>query len=335
MATEYHFHQLQPSMQRLYRCVEQAYRDRAGSVKLAGLHDEQGLAELTDAVGKDHPELCYVDLRHLSYEEGRGGMTYRIRYVVRPAMMDGLCRQVEDRAAQALGQSGVRDGDPAAEKCRKIHDWLIGHVRYHDQAMAAPDYHLSAFDVRGVLLEGCAVCEGIAKTFLLLCRRAGVECILLKGVLSAGWWNEQNGHAWNAVCVDGHWAHVDVTSDLGVSVPSGAVRYDYFLIPDEWMRRDHSYVGGPDCPVCGLSWFERNGLCVRGTKALRRLVETRLRAGERTLCFRAMGKTPPDIDDVVLRTANDAASRVLTGNYTIYSMPNRDQNVFLIRYERQ
>lgn len=334
---EYHYSQLPPPMQRLYRMVERACRGRAGSVQLPGLYGEQGLTALAAAVEQDHPELYYVDFRHLPFTVGPGGRAfiYHIRYTVHSAMAGGLCRQIEDRAGQALAHSGVRDGEPPEEKCRRIHDWLIQHVRYDGRAMAAPDSNLPAFDVRGVFLNGRAVCEGIAKAFMLLCQRAGVDCVMIQGTLYDGRQNRNMIHAWNIVRIGERFAHVDVTADLGMSTAAGRVRYDYYLIPDAWIRIDHGYEDTPPCPVCGLSWFERSGNCVSGTGELKKLVREQLAGGRRVLCFKALGKMPPNIADHIHSTVEALAAHMMPGGYFMRMVPNAEQKVFYIEFETE
>jgi hypothetical protein len=51
----------------------------------------------------------------------------------------------------------------------------------------------------GVLEGHFAVCDGIAKTAVILCRIEGIECVLVEGK------GENGGHAWNAVRHGENW----------------------------------------------------------------------------------------------------------------------------------
>lgn len=92
-----------------------------------------------------------------------------------------------------------------------------------------------------------AVCDGYTHAFDLLCYLSGIDCLKIAGTANGG------GHAWNKVELDGVWYNVDVTWDDPVVIGGGdMLRYDYFLVSDETLARDHqwtAYSGQPDCPA--------------------------------------------------------------------------------------
>ena len=49
------------------------------------------------------------------------------------------------------------------------------------------------------------------------------------------------GHAWNKVKVDGSWYNIDLTWDDPVS-SRPILSYDYFLVSDAVMKKDHSWA---------------------------------------------------------------------------------------------
>lgn len=51
---------------------------------------------------------------------------------------------------------------------------------------------------------------------------------------------EKGFHAWNIVSVDNTPYQLDVTWDVGASdISKGGLSYDYFLLSDDIMNRDH------------------------------------------------------------------------------------------------
>lgn len=84
-----------------------------------------------------------------------------------------------------------------------------------------PEYKV--FYLEGVILDGVAVCDGIAKTIAFLANMEGIEAIKING--TAGTISNTVGHAWNKVYleIDGvsDWYIIDAT--LGVS--DGAEAY--------------------------------------------------------------------------------------------------------------
>ncbi len=98
---------------------------------------------------------------------------------------------------------GLRfEGDTTVGTIANINDYICARTTYD---LNAPNRD----SIVGVLLDGRAVCEGYAQTFLFLCKRAGISCanIIGQGVTEEG----REGHMWSAVLVDGYWYATDVT----------------------------------------------------------------------------------------------------------------------------
>ena len=62
--------------------------------------------------------------------------------------------------------------------------------------------------VYAALIENDASSEGIALGYVELCRRGGLECLLVDGQKD---WED---HCWNIVCIDGQYYHVDLFAGL-------------------------------------------------------------------------------------------------------------------------
>lgn len=128
------------------------------------------------------------------------------------------------------------------EKVKAIHDYLVIHVNYDYENLAADTLPPDAFTAKGALMDHLAVCEGYAKAFSFLCSRTGLEETLIYGTAT-----DENGeqyHAWNQVKVDGVWYNIDVTWDdplmNGEAVTDGSnIIYDYFLVPDSVLEQNH------------------------------------------------------------------------------------------------
>ncbi|MBR4458083.1 MAG: transglutaminase domain-containing protein [Clostridia bacterium] len=104
-----------------------------------------------------------------------------------------------------------------------LHDWLTHHAYY--------DYSYSMYGPDGVLFKGTGVCDSYAKAYTLLMREAGISA---GRVIST-----PMNHAWNEVCIDGIWAHVDVTwDDAGdAEIPvSGLESHHFYCVSDEFIQ---------------------------------------------------------------------------------------------------
>lgn len=100
-------------------------------------------------------------------------------------------------------------------------------------------------DVNLLLQSGKGVCDNFSRTFQTLCTCFGVDCCYVTGMA-------EGRHAWNIVRVDGAWYQCDVTWDEACA-PS---EYEYFLISDARMGRDHVLTQPEDYayPACPESY---------------------------------------------------------------------------------
>lgn len=125
--------------------------------------------------------------------------------------------------------------DPAMserEKVKAVHDWLCTHVDYDHANYLAGTIPRESYYIAGAIHHGKAVCNGYMLSFEAFMDALGMECENVVG------WSENSGHGWNRVKVDGNWYEIDVTwDDLGLY--GMGYRYDYFLISEEQMNKDH------------------------------------------------------------------------------------------------
>ncbi len=132
-----------------------------------------------------------------------------------------------------------------------IYDWLIGHVEYDDT--------YTYFTADAAILNGRCVCNGYAKAFVLLARACGLEAGRVTGVIrdEVGNPNEEGGHAWNVVKVDGQWYKLDATWDDGVG-------HIYFLVDDDLMEVQHckrvTDIGNVVCDSMAANYYITEGL---------------------------------------------------------------------------
>lgn len=124
------------------------------------------------------------------------------------------------------------------EKALFLHDYIYKHCKYDFAAVIDIITHNKThFHSERVhyppacLLDGNAVCSGMAMAYSLLLNTAGVECKYVFG-LAKGF-----GHAWNIVKINGQWYHVDVTWDLFFKAMHG--KYKWFMLTEEEISKDH------------------------------------------------------------------------------------------------
>ncbi len=167
-------------------------------------------------------------------------------------------QNAESEQMTAIAREIVTSSMTEYEKVKAIHDYLVVHVNYDYDNLAAGTLPDTAFTAEGALLLHSAVCEGYAKAFSLLCREAGIEEQLIYGTADDG--TGVQTHAWNQVLVDGEWYNIDVTWDdpllNGQAVTDGSnMIYEYFLVPDTTLSGNHTADPEQTPHVCSSGRF--------------------------------------------------------------------------------
>ncbi len=147
------------------------------------------------------------------------------------------------------------------EKVKYIHDEITKNCVYGELKSGSHD---SAY---GCLVKGKANCEGYAKAFLLLCNKAGIDCMIVTGtaVDNEG---ESASHMWNMVMVNGKWYHIDLTWDDPTLSPldKSYIRYDFFNLTDSEILPTHTseknkFYKYPKANSVKCNYFVYNGYC--------------------------------------------------------------------------
>ena len=167
-------------------------------------------------------------------------------------------QRVEETVQMILSQ--VPSDADEYTKAKLVYDYLVTNTDYVEGADENQN-------ILSVFFNHKSVCNGYAKAAALLYQRLGMPSSVITGQAAGGL------HAWNFLRVNGAWYLLDVTwgeTDATNAENSNAsdgtlgfTRYDYFLLPTEWMNQDHTPDGDLPIPVCFETkdnYFVRNGL---------------------------------------------------------------------------
>lgn len=145
----------------------------------------------------------------------------------KPVPEEGSSAEQTYKIARKVLYTIVSSGMSDEQKIHAIYDWLSENVGYNHAILDATqdggeyDSTSDSFFLEGVfrglidaegnvseVLRGTAVCDGIAKAFSLLASMEGINNYKLVGLLKG---QNQIGHAWNKVMIDGKWYVLDAT----------------------------------------------------------------------------------------------------------------------------
>ena len=205
-------------------------------------------------------------------------MNSRIEKIARPAM-------------------GLKDD----EKLKYVHDFICNSVKY-DKLKKQYSH-----EIIGPLGQGVGVCEGISKTVKVLCDRLGIWCTI--AVSEA---NPDKGikyrHAWNIVRIDGKYYHMDATFDNSLG-KGGDIRYDYFMLSDKQIFRDHEPVirEVPSCEDNDSFFYKKNKMSFTKIEDISKRTLQAVRKGRQLTFHWRNGYLTKDILDQLVKVIEEAA----------------------------
>ena len=224
---QYYYNTLTKPQQNSYNAIKAGLQSLAPSFPVPLLENR----ELTDVFMKvrlDHPQLFYAGtFKYRYYPDGSNAEMIPEYLFEKGKIKD------HQKALQARVEKLARPMQKATdlEKILYIHDFICQNVHY-DKLKKQYSH-----EIIGPLGHGVGVCEGIAKSVKILCDALNLWCVI---ALSEN--NPEKGvkyrHAWNIVKVDKKYYHLDCTFDNSLGNPD-EIRYDYFLLNDKQIFRDH------------------------------------------------------------------------------------------------
>ena len=125
--------------------------------------------------------------------------------------------------------------DSDVAKVKAVHDYLVLNSKYDYNNYLNGTVPSVSYEAYGVLVLKTGVCDSYRKAFQLFMDALKIPCEGVSGTGNGG------AHAWNIVTLDGERYHIDVTWDDPVPDKEGFVRYDYFLVDDATMKKDHAW----------------------------------------------------------------------------------------------
>ena len=166
--------------------------------------------------------------------------TFLLKYHYDKSTYNKMTAAYEKKADEILDK--LPDDMSAYKKIKAIHDEIINTASYDNSAYEA--HQLSenldndnSVNIYGTLVEGKAVCEGYSETFAYMCSKIGVRAVCVRGDEYPS--KDDTPHEWNKVYYNKQWYNVDLTWDDPTSNIKENLKYDYFMVSDKTMNRDH------------------------------------------------------------------------------------------------
>ncbi|MCH5194538.1 MAG: hypothetical protein J1F11_11285 [Oscillospiraceae bacterium] len=187
----------------------------------------EGLFQVFELVFLYDPLTFNVDLQKIT-DDPKDPYALVLSYHYKKETYDKMVAAYEKRVDKILDK--LTDDMSTYKKIKTIHDSIINTAVYD---LEAPNND----NIYGTLVKKTAKCDGYAKTFNYICGKAGIKSICVMGDDDIT--TDDVMHMWNKVYYNKQWYNVDVTWDDPVSDLKKNIIYDYFMIDDETIFRDH------------------------------------------------------------------------------------------------
>lgn len=230
MSEAYYYNQLSKTGQNAYHAMLAGLQNLSPSFQVPLLEGRE-LAEIYFCLRMDHPEIFYSVHFKYRYYRDSGSAELIPEYLFEKKKI-----QDHQKAMKARVEKLTRPvkGQKEIDRLLYVHDFICRSVHY-DKLKKAYSH-----EIIGPLGQGVGVCEGIAKAFKILCDALDIWCVIAicgnnpeKGI--------KYRHTWNIVKLNGKYYHIDATFDNSLGNPD-EIRYDYFMLPDRQLFRDHEPV---------------------------------------------------------------------------------------------
>lgn len=170
------------------------------------------------------------------------------------------------------------DGMSDYEIILAAHDYITTHVTYDlDELNLIGSAKSDSSTPFGALIYGEAICMGYTTTFQLMMDMLGIESIIVSGS------SDGEDHAWNMVCIDDKWYHVDCTWDDFVPDYEGRRAFHtYFMVTDGVMAIDHVWDmdSTPVADSGDCVYFFTQGLYAETIEELKAIIESETASGD-------------------------------------------------------
>ncbi|MBE6958715.1 MAG: hypothetical protein E7447_06160 [Ruminococcaceae bacterium] len=160
------------------------------------------------------------------------------RMIPRDMRTRGYDEKKYEQAMAELIAVTCHEGMTQEQMVLSVHDHIATMVQYSLMGTLNNGYQ--------ALVRGETACFGYAQLFMRVLERLDIPCRI---VICEDTGNGL-GHAWNAVCLNGNWYHVDVTWDDPAKDVDGRVDHDHFLKTDkEFASEENGHTFGWETDV--------------------------------------------------------------------------------------
>ena len=232
----YYYSTLNADEQLVYKELLSAFSNYEDTV-VVSTNDMETVYKCYSCIILEHPELFYVN----GYNYTLGDyLSIKPKYTVSKDSIEqymDICSSYVERIC-----AEIQDSWTDYEKAKYVYKYIAENTVYksniNDQNMVS------------VMQDGASVCLGYSSAYQYVLQQLGIPNVVVTGK------TDGTDHAWNIVYIDGNWYHCDVTWASQMyryydnTLKNNVVTYDYFMLSDSRIEKDHTMNKGLDVPIC-------------------------------------------------------------------------------------
>lgn len=304
MITEYYFSKLDKDKKAAYYAMLEGFENLKSSFMVPRLEGSE-LFNVHFLLRLDHPEMFYSKGIKYKYYENSTQVEVIPEYLFDKKKIKSHQQAISSRINKITRDAANMSDE---EKLKYIHDFICDSV-YYDKLKKQYSH-----EIIGPLTQGVGVCEGIAKSVKILADKLGLWCTI---AISEA--NPEKGvkyrHAWNVVRVNGKYYHLDATFDNSLGKHEGKClekRYDYFMLSDEQIFKDHQELVWPvpKCEDGDSFYYKKKKMSFTKMEDVRKRTQQAVKKGKiLTFHWRGGGINKAITDEIVKIAEEEAIKR--------------------------
>ncbi len=220
------------------------------AVDVSGFPEAKDMSVVEDAFMEAYYQNPLI-LGVQGYQIDRKNMIVYVAYDDEATVQAEKQNEIQEKLTEIAGQIFQADMTDE-EKELAINQYLCDTISYDEDALVnaeendflhVDEQYNDSFTAYGALLNGKCVCSGYAAAFKLLSDTAGLESIVVTGILDGGL-----SHAWNKIKLEDEWQIVDVTNNDMDYIPNALLNLpgfagDRILVEDKLFMTDKLIAG--------------------------------------------------------------------------------------------
>jgi hypothetical protein len=192
-------------------------------------NDENLFAELNNFV---HPYNSFTNIK-TTYSDS-GEVILKIDYLYTPDQISKINTKVDEVIKK------IDKKETVYNQIKFVHDEIINNTKYDVDRNKNGNSKYQSHIAYGPAYEGYATCNGYTDYMAIILSKLNYNNYKISTSLTE-LSEEETGHIWNAVEIDGKWLHLDLTWDDPVSTDGkDYIYHTYFLVTTEKLQEADS-----------------------------------------------------------------------------------------------